>query len=201
MAQAAVDYRRNREPSRGLAATGVIIVKAVLAIPHLMIVSALEELALLVGYIGYFIVAFTGRMPEGIHTLISLWLRWATRAYGWLAGITDVYPPFETDPVGYGIDARTPRNQQPHRGWAVAGIFFVKLLAALPHLVLLALVTFVAVVATWIGYVVVLVSGRLPDGLQDFIAGTIRWWVRVMAWILGLTDEYPPFSLAISPRQ
>ncbi len=200
MAQAEVVYRRNTNPGKGLAVAGIFWIKWLLAIPHLIIVSILGYLAMVAGYIGYFIVAFTGKLPDGIQTFVSMWLRWWVRSNGWVVGIADEYPPFETDPASYGIDAKTLRNDNPNKGWAVAGIFFVKFLAAIPHLIVMSVLTFAMLIATWIGYFMVAFTGKLPDGIQDFAAGTFQWTVRIMAWLTGLTDEYPPFSLAVSPQ-
>jgi hypothetical protein len=200
MNQAEVVYRRNVNPAKGLAVAGIVFVKWLLAIPHLIIVSILGSLAMVAGYIGYFIVAFTGKLPDGIQTFVSMWMRWYVRTYGWVAGIADEYPPFETDPARYGIDAKTPHNDNPSKGWAVAGIFFVKFLVAVPHLIVIAVLSGAMYIAIWIGYFVVAFTGKLPDGIQNFVAGTYQWLMRVMAWITGLTDEYPPFSLEISPQ-
>jgi hypothetical protein len=41
----------------------------------------------------------------------------------------------------------------------------------------------------------VLVTGRWPEGLRDFIVGTVRWTNRVVAYVFLMTDVYPPFSL------
>ncbi len=50
MTQAAIVYRRNERPRRGLAAAGAIFcVKAVLLIPHLIIIGVLGYLAYAVG--------------------------------------------------------------------------------------------------------------------------------------------------------
>ncbi len=200
MSQAGVVYRRNQHPSRGLAATGVIFFfKAVLLVPHAIIIGALNYVAWAAAYIGFWVVALTGNLPTGLQSMMKMWLRWTTRSYGWLAGITDQYPPFDPDPQGFPIDLEAPSNDSPRKGWAVAGIFFVKLLAAVPHLFVLAFVELGAVVATWVGFVVVLFTGRLPEGIQDFVAGTLQWYARVMSWVFGLTDEYPPFTVEISP--
>jgi hypothetical protein len=42
----------------------------------------------------------------------------------------------------------------------------------------------------------VLFTGRWPAGLRDFVLGVTRWWLRVEAYLVLLTDEYPPFTLA-----
>jgi len=201
MDQAAVLYRHNQQPRKGLALAGLIFfVKAVLLIPHLIIVGVLGNLAMAVGYVGFWIVGFTGQLPPALQGLISMWVRWLSRSYGWLAGITDDYPPFETDPAGYPFDARTPVNENPSKGWAVAGILlFPKALALIPHMILLWFVMVAAVIATWFGYLAVVFTGRLPLGIQDFVAGTVQWYVRVMSWFLGLVDEYPPFGVKIQP--
>lgn len=201
MTQAAIAYRYNEKPRRGLALAGALFgVKAILLIPHLIIIAALQYLALAVGYIGFWIVAFTGKFPVGLQNLITMWLRWGARSYGWLAGITDEYPPFESEPQGFPIDAVTPVNESPSTGWAVAGIFlFPKGICLLPHLFLLSFVMIAVVVVTWVGYLVAFFTGALPRGIQDFIAGTMQWYTRVMSWFLGLTDEYPPYGVAIRP--
>ena len=41
----------------------------------------------------------------------------------------------------------------------------------------------------------VLITGRWPEGLRDFIVGVHRWAYRVQAYVFLLTDEYPPFQL------
>ena len=201
MTQAEIVYRHNQQPRRGLALAGALFgVKAILLIPHLIIIGVLQYLAMAVGYIGFWIVAFTGKFPVGLQNLITMWLRWGARSYGWLAGITDEYPPFESEPQGFPIDAVTPANESPSKGWAVAGIFlFPKGICLVPHLFLLFFAMIGVVFVTWWGYVMVFFTGRFPTGMQDFIAGTMQWYTRVMSWFLGLTDEYPPYGVAIRP--
>lgn len=203
MATQVVRYRFNDTPNRGLAATGVFFIKGLLAIPHLILVGALGSLAYAAAYIGYFVVAFTGQYPTGLQTFVAWWLRWYTRIAGWYTGVTDVYPPFDPEPERHGgeylPDADPPRNEAPSRGWAVAGIFFVKIIAALPHLIVLALLVVAVMVGSWIGFLIVLFTGKLPRQLQDLYLGTIQWYVRVAAWITGLQDDYPPFDLLVHP--
>ncbi len=203
MTQAAVTYRYNRAPNRGLAAAGaVFFLKAVLLIPHAIVLGVLGWLAGIIAFVGFWIVTFTGKMPEGIASILEMYLRWWTRSTGWLFGITDEYPPFETDPTGYAVEATVPRNEEPSRGLALAGgLFFFKAVLAIPHFVVLGFVYIGVVVATWAGFVVAAITGSLPTGIQDFQAGAAQWWVRAMSWFYGLTDEYPPFSLEIRPSE
>jgi hypothetical protein len=41
----------------------------------------------------------------------------------------------------------------------------------------------------------VLITGRYPRGLRDFVVGVARWAYRVTAYVFFMTDEYPPFHL------
>lgn len=200
MSQAQLVYRRNEAPSRGLAATGIFLIKWLLALPHLIVVGALQYVAAAVAYIGFWVVALTGSMPQGISRLLEITFTWNARAYGWLIGLVDEYPPFETDP-DYPITVELPTNESPNRGLAVTGIFLIKMLLLIPHFVVIIILLVAAAIATWVGYVAVLFSGSLPAGIQDFLAGVMQWNMRAYAWLVGFTDEYPPFSLEISPRE
>lgn len=192
-------YRHAVNPGKGLAVAGILFLKAVLAIPHLIVVGVLANVAIVLAYIGFWIAAIKGEMPTGIYSLIEIYFKWTARTYGWLIGYTDLYPPFETHPV-YPTDVKMERPTNPSKNWAIAGIILpVKLLALLPHIVALAFVSLAAVLATWFGYFAVAFTGALPVGIQDFVAGVGQWNLRVYSFLFGVTDEYPKFSLDASP--
>ena len=71
-----------------------------------------------------------------------------------------------------------------------------KLITSIPHLLILALLTFSLVVVVPIGWIAILFTGRFPRGVHQYVAGVLRWWTRVQAYMLSLTDEFPPFNLS-----
>jgi len=71
-----------------------------------------------------------------------------------------------------------------------------KLIASIPHFFVLAVLTFSLVVVIPIGWIAILFTGRFPRSLHQYVAGVLRWATRVQAYVLSLTDEFPPFSLS-----
>jgi hypothetical protein len=45
-------------------------------------------------------------------------------------------------------------------------------------------------------WIPVLFAGRYPRWGYALVGGWLRWQLRVNAFFLGLTDEYPPFRLS-----
>ncbi len=74
-------------------------------------------------------------------------------------------------------------------------LIFVKWLLAFPHYIVLMVLGIAAFFAWIVAFFAVLVTGRWPAGLRDFMVGVTRWGYRVTAYVLLLTDRYPPFRL------
>ncbi len=77
--------------------------------------------------------------------------------------------------------------------------FFGWIYVGLPHGIILYVLSIVAWVVSLAAFVVILVTGRYPRGLFDFVVGYHRWNLRVAAYagpFMGnfMVDKYPPFS-------
>jgi uncharacterized protein DUF4389 len=90
------------------------------------------------------------------------------------------------------LDIQYPDAERELNRW----LPLVKWLLAIPHyivLFVLSIVTFFAVLISWFA---ILLTGRYPHVLFDFVVGFFRWQKRVTAYaILLVTDTYPPFRL------
>jgi hypothetical protein len=95
-------------------------------------------------------------------------------------------PRAADDPVHFAID----HQEEYHRLLPL-----VKWLLLIPHVVVLIFLGIGAFFA-WIGaFFAILFTGRFPRGIFDYMVGVYRWGLRVSAYGLLMTDEYPPFSL------
>jgi hypothetical protein len=84
----------------------------------------------------------------------------------------------------------------PSRLLALCGILLpLKAFLLLPHLIIVYFVNLAAAIVVFVAFWVVLFTGRYPRGMYEFTLGALRWQTRMTAWMWGLVDRYPPFSL------
>ena len=95
----------------------------------------------------------------------------------------------------YPADLRADYPQRSSRGWAVLTILLIKLIALIPHVIVLVFLGIAQWVVAFIAQFVVAFKGEYPAGMHEFVTGVLRWGTRVASFALSLTDRYPPFSL------
>jgi hypothetical protein len=136
-------------------------------------------------------ILFARRYPRWWFDFALELARFGTRIGAYVALLTDQYPStVEEQSVHLQIDY--PDVERDLNQW----LPLVKWLLAIPHFIVLAVLSVVAFFAVVIAWFTILFTGRYPRGLFDFVVGVARWWLRVQAYAtLLVTDRYPPFSL------
>src|SRR5919201_4610318 len=118
--------------------------------------------------------------------------RLSTRIGAYLALMDDRYPSTD-EHQSVALDFPYPDAERDLNRW----LPLVKWLLAIPHYILLAFLWVAAIVAVVIAWFAILLTGRYPRGLFDFVLGVIRWTNRVIVYAFILvTDRYPPFQLS-----
>ena len=139
--------------------------------------------------INWFIIIFKGTANKDLMNLQLFYMRWRARALAYEALLRDEYPPFGD--ANYPVEATFPSVTEDRNRWTV-GFRFILII---PQAIVLTFVAIAWIVTMIIAWFAILFSGRYPEGLWTFGEGVIRWSLRVEAYWLLLTDEYPPFSL------
>jgi hypothetical protein len=136
-------------------------------------------------------IVFRERYPRWWFDFSRELTRFGARVAAYLGLLTDRYPStVEEQSVHLEIDY--PDVQRDLNRW----LPLVKWLLAIPHYIVLIVLWLVAIVALIVAWVAILVTGRYPRALFDFVVGLLRWSLRVQAYaFLLVTDRYPPFSL------
>ncbi len=171
------------------------LVQWILAVPHLIIAGALEYVARAIAVVTWFIILFTGKLPANLAVFQVMILRYSTRAQLYAGFLYRDYPPFDftmraAEPGGSPVDL-TVEPQLEDRNRLTVGL---RLIWAIPAM-LYALVIGIVGIVCWIAALfAVLFTGRWPEGLRSWVMKLQRVAIRLNAYMLLLTDEYPPFA-------
>jgi hypothetical protein len=182
-----------------------------LAIPHLILVGGvgfsatssrtggttgiggegglLGAVAVFLAIVSWFTILFTGAHLPGIRQFTMFYLRWRVRSITYFMLLSDQYPPFGDGPYAAEISVADPATRDR---LTVA----LRLILAIPHVFLLFFVLIGWCVTTVVAWFVILFTAEYPASLAPFAVGALRWRLRVEAYVLLMTDDYPPFSLA-----
>ncbi|MEO5874427.1 MAG: DUF4389 domain-containing protein [Streptosporangiaceae bacterium] len=187
------------------------LVKWLLLIPHYVVLFFLWLALIVLTVVAGVVILFTGRYPRAIFDFNLGVLRWTWRVgfYGYDALGTDRYPPFTLKDVpDYPARLDIAYPEQLSRGLVLVKWW----LLAIPHYVLLGGLVGAGSNGsqgsswTWSGPgllialvlvagVGLLFTGRYLEGVFAFVMGINRWIARVAAYVLLMTDSYPPFRL------
>ena len=171
------------------------LVPWILAIPHLVIVNALESVAGAVAIISWFVILFTGKLPAGLARLQVMIVRYSARAQLYAGFLYDEYPPFDfamstQEPGGSPVDIAI-QPELDDRNRLTVGL---RILWAIPAILYAFVIAIVGIICWFLSFFAVLFAGRWPDGLRSWVMRMLRVSIRLSAYALLLTDEYPPFT-------
>ena len=172
------------------------LVQWLLAIPQLVVASALRTVRQILILFSLFTVLFTKRIPRSLFDMITMSYRYEWRAVSYALFMHEDYPPFDFQPASNddGVEPHTTLTiDYPEELDRWKPLY--KWILAIPHYVVLLFLAIGAVVATVAGLIMVVITGEYPQGIRDFLVGVYRWALRVEAYVGLLTDAYPPFRL------
>ncbi len=138
------------------------------------------------------LIIFRQRYPRWWFDFSRELARFGARVGAYAVLLTDRYPStVEEQSVHLEIDY--PNVETDLNRW----LPLFKWLLAIPHYIVLCFLGIAAFFAVIVAWFAILVTGRYPKALFDFVVGVGRYGLRVMAYaFLLVTDRYPPFSLS-----
>jgi hypothetical protein len=171
------------------------LVQWILAIPLFIITYVLRIVAGVLVFVGWFAALFTGHLPEGIGDFVAGYYRYYWRAYSYAYFLRDKYPPFGPS-LGYGDPGDDPAWFDVQRGEGLSRLAVLfRIILVIPQLIVIFVLGIALSVAVLVAFFAVIITGKWPTGLRDFVVGAGRWILRVDSWFWLLADPYPPFAL------
>ena len=136
-------------------------------------------------------IVFRRRYPQWWFDFAREGARFGGRVFAYLVLVTDRYPS-TVDEQGVHLEIDYPNVERDLNRWFP----LIKWILALPHYIVLLFLYLLTIPVLVIAWFSILITGRYPRVLFDFVIGVWRWTLRVGAYVgLLVTDEYPPFAL------
>ena len=162
-------------------------------IPHAIALTFVSLWGAILQFLTFWAVLFTGKYPRNwFDTQLGI-LNWNLRLNATLLNMADGYPAFGLSGEHPGIQLHIPyREDVPRYEAFVRGLLGG--LVILPHAIILVFranwVLFLNFLAWW----AILFTGRFPQNWFTWCEEQMRWGTRLNAYLLYMTEEYPPFT-------
>jgi hypothetical protein len=166
-----------------------VLFRWLLVIPHLVVLWLYGIGAGIVGIIAWFAALFTGRVPDGMHAFIAGYVRYYVHVAAYGAIAADPFPPFGGDdsyPVDLEIDPPVAQNRLT--------VLFRLILVIPCYLLVAYILQPVAAIVGIICWFAALITGRVPQGLQNALLFCIRFGARTYAYLYLVNPRYPAFG-------
>ena len=167
---------------------GTTAVRVILAIPHWVLYSLWNEVVQLAAVVQWFICVFTGKRNKSIWDFSVASEAYGSRVNSYGGLLHDVFPPFFTEqgrvPSSYSLEYDESVNR------LTVGLRIIWGIPALILALLIGIAAFFVVVVSWFAIVI---TGKHPKGMFDFVLKFQRYWLQTSAYMLLLTDTYPKY--------
>ena len=165
-----------------------------IAIPHFFLLFFVMIASLVLWFLAWWGVLFTGRYPKDFFDFQVNVLRWSARVEARILHLLDGYPAFGLNTIDEGVMLYIPYPGRLSRKHLLLRTLFGWLYCLIPHGFVLFFRAIATAVIIFFSWWVVLFTGQYPVNLHEFVVGTSRWNYRVSVYMMFMSDTYPPFS-------
>lgn len=165
--------------------------RGLLVIPHLIVLALWGFVAFFAVIIAWFALLFTAQYPRGLYNFLAGFSRYTARVYGYYYLLSDPYPPFngaEHPEYPVVLEIGPPKDSYSRL------LVFFRLILLIPVYIVLYVLSIVAGVVVILNWLVIVVLGRLPEGLHSLVAFCQSYQARSTVYALLLTEAFPPFD-------
>jgi Domain of unknown function (DUF4389) len=165
-----------------------VFFRFLLALPHLIWLALWGIVSFVVAIANWFATLFAGQAPPGLHDFLARYLRYATHVNAYLYLLADPYPGFG-GALGYPVDLELDSPAPQSR----ITVFF-RIVLAIPALLIGRILNYLLQLLAFFGWFICLFTGQMPKGMRDLGIYCLRYDQQAQAYVLLLTERYPPIS-------
>lgn len=165
--------------------------KWLLVIPHLIVLMVLGVVSYFTLFVSWVIILITGKPHRGLWDFHLGINRWGIRVNAYAGHLTDQYPGFSMQEEA-DYPARLNAEYSPTASRLTT---FFRYLLAIPHWIILWILSYVVSIVWLVHIVIVIFTGKPHPGIFKFIVGFYRWQTRANLYLWLITDKYPPFNM------
>ena len=147
--------------------------------------------AAVLAFCAWFAIVFTGRYPQGMYDFNVRALRFVARVDGLAFLLTDRLPPFGGDPDDAYPIRLAAAPPKPEYSRLKTGL---RLIVGIPVFLLSYVQGVIGGACAVVAWFAILFTGRLPESLHRGIRGAVAYEIKAGAYLLLLTEDYPPFD-------
>jgi hypothetical protein len=166
-----------------------VFFRALLAIPHIIVLLLWGIAAYIVWIVNWFATLIKGQSPDGLHSFLATYLRYASHVQAYYHLLADPFPPFGGN-EGYPVDLEVGPPQAQSR----LTVFFRGILA-IPALILNYVLNAVFNIVAVFAWFACLFTGKMPEGLRNLGAFVLKYQMQTSGYLMLLTDKYPSLSM------
>ena len=138
------------------------------------------------------LILFRKKYPRWVFNFLLEVTRLTARVSAYIALLVDEYPSTDEEQSVH-LDITYPDAEADLNRF----LPLIKWLLAIPHYIVLAILYIIVILVTIIAWFAIIITGKYPEGMFNFVVGVERWGYRVIAYAFLLTtDRYPPFRLS-----
>lgn len=173
----------------------LVLFRFPLAVPHLIWLLLWTGLVLIAMPVIWLIVLVLGRLPLALHRFLTAWTRYTNHVLAFLYVIGGPFPGFVGRAGSYPVDIAF---DPPHGQRRVVTAF--RAILAIPAFLLSGAFGSVALMVAFLGWWAALFTGRMPEGLRNLGAVSLRYSAQATAYTFLITERYPYSSPAVRDR-
>lgn len=177
----------------GTRSRAVVFFRPLLVLPHIVWIVLWGVAALGAIVAGWFAALAVGRLPTPLHRFLAAYVRYWAHVTAFASVTGGPFPGFAGTPGAYTVDIEIASADRQHRLAVLA-----RSVLALPA-VFLALTLWGAVlVVALLGWFAALFTARMPRGLLELGAVSIRYQAQTAAYLSLVAGRYPYAAPAVA---